>query len=295
MSDATASALLHEAEDDARKAQRGRFWRRVRRQPLGVIALIVLVLLAAAVWLGPLVYRTAPNRTDARNILKAPSAAHLLGTDELGRDVLARVLAGGRVSLSVGLLAMVVGLAIGMLAGGLAGYFRGRVEVVVMRLVDVFMAIPNFFLILVVVTAFGNHPVTVIVTVGIGFWAQMARVVHAEFVKVRGFEFVEAARALGATHPRTMLRHVMPQVAPQAIVLASLGVGWAILTEAGLSYLGLGIQPPLASWGNMLQNAQSYLWLKPELAIYPGLFIAVTVLAFNVLGNALRDVFDPRG
>lgn len=295
MSDVTASALLHEAEDDARKAQRGRFWRRVRRQPLGVIALVVLVLLAAAVWLGPLVYRTAPNRTDARNILKAPSAAHLLGTDELGRDVLARVLAGGRVSLSVGLLAMVVGLAIGMLAGGLAGYFRGRVEVVVMRLVDVFMAIPNFFLILVVVTAFGNHPVTVIVTVGIGFWAQMARVVHAEFVKVRGFEFVEAARALGATHPRTMLRHVMPQVAPQAIVLASLGVGWAILTEAGLSYLGLGIQPPLASWGNMLQNAQSYLWLKPELAIYPGLFIAVTVLAFNVLGNALRDVFDPRG
>lgn len=295
MSDVPATALLREGEDDARRGQRARFWRRVRRQPLGVIALVVLVILAAAVWLGPLVYQTAPNRTDARNILKAPTAAHPLGTDELGRDVLARVLAGGRVSLSVGLLAMVVGLAIGMLAGGLAGYFRGRVEVVVMRLVDVFMAIPNFFLILVVVTAFGNHPVTVIVTVGIGFWAQMARVVHAEFVKVRGFEFVEAARALGATHSRTMLRHVMPQVAPQAIVLASLGVGWAILTEAGLSYLGLGIQPPLASWGNMLQNAQSYLWLKPELAIYPGLFIAVTVLAFNVLGNALRDVFDPRG
>lgn len=294
MSD-VAGSLIQAGKDDARKAQRARFWRRVRRQPVGIVALAVLVLLAAAVWLGPLAYRTAPNRTDARNILKAPTAVHPLGTDELGRDVLARVLAGGRVSLSVGLLAMVVGLAIGTLAGGLAGYFRGRVEVVVMRLVDVFMAIPNFFLILVVVTAFGNHPVTVIVTVGIGFWAQMARVVHAEFVKVRGFEFVEAARALGATHPRTMLRHVMPQVVPQAIVLASLGVGWAILTEAGLSYLGLGIQPPLASWGNMLQNAQSYLWLKPELAIYPGLFIAVTVLAFNVLGNALRDVFDPRG
>ncbi len=294
MSDA-AGSLIQAGKDDARKAQRARFWRRVRRQPVGIVALAVLVLLAAAVWLGPLAYRTAPNRTDARNILKAPTAVHPLGTDELGRDVLARVLAGGRVSLSVGLLAMVVGLAIGTLAGGLAGYFRGRVEVVVMRLVDVFMAIPNFFLILVVVTAFGNHPVTVIVTVGIGFWAQMARVVHAEFVKVRGFEFVEAARALGATHPRTMLRHVMPQVVPQAIVLASLGVGWAILTEAGLSYLGLGIQPPLASWGNMLQNAQSYLWLKPELAIYPGLFIAATVLAFNVLGNALRDVFDPRG
>lgn len=278
----------------AHASSRRRFWGRVRRQPLGLAALLTLVVLTLAVSLGPLVYSVKPTRTDARNILKPPSAQHLLGTDELGRDVLARILAGGRVSLSVGLLSMAVALTIGTIAGGLAGYFRGRVEVIAMRLVDVFMAIPNFFLILVVVTAFGNHPLMVIVTVGIGFWAQMARVVHAEFVKVRSYEFVEAARALGATHPRTMVRHVLPQVAPQAIVLASLGVGWAILTEAGLSYLGLGIQPPLASWGNMLQNAQSYLWLKPELAIYPGLFIAVTVLAFNVLGNALRDVFDPR-
>lgn len=278
----------------ASAGRNAKLWKRIRRQPLGLVAFATLVLLTLAVAVGPLVYQVAPNRTDARNILKPPSAEHLLGTDELGRDVFARVLAGGRVSLSVGLLAMVVGLSIGTLAGGLAGYFRGRVEVVIMRLVDVFMAIPNFFLILVVVTAFGNHPLTVIVTVGIGFWAQMARVVHAEFAKVRGYEFVEAARALGATHPRTMLKHVLPQVIPQAIVLASLGVGWAILTEAGLSYLGLGIQPPLASWGNMLQNAQSYLWLKPELAIYPGVFIAVTVLAFNMLGNALRDLFDPR-
>ncbi len=276
------------------KGPRRRFWRRVRRQPLGVTAFVVLLLLVVTVALGPLLYRAEPNRTNPRATLSAPSAEHWLGTDELGRDVFARILAGGRVSMSVGLLAMAVGLSIGTVLGGLAGYFRGRVESLLMRLVDVFMAIPNFFLILVVVTAFGNHPVTVIVTVGIGFWAQMARVVHAEFAKVRSLEFVEAVRALGATHPRAMVRHVLPQVVPQAIVLASLGVGWAILTEAALSYLGLGIQPPLASWGNMLQNAQSYLWLKPALAIYPGLFIAVTVLAFNVLGNALRDVLDPR-
>lgn len=292
MTDSAATSAPQTAPEAS--ASSAKLWRKVRRQPLGIVALLLLVVLGVAVTLGPVIYAQAPNRTDARNTLKAPSAEHLLGTDELGRDVLARVLAGGRVSLSVGLLAMVVGLTIGTIAGGLAGYFRGRTEVMIMRLVDVFMAIPNFFLILVVVTAFGNHPITVIVTVGIGFWAQMARVVHAEFVKVRGYEFIEAARALGATHPRTMLKHVLPQVVPQAIVLASLGVGWAILTEAGLSYLGLGIQPPLASWGNMLQNAQSYLWLKPELAIYPGLFIAITVLAFNVLGNALRDMFDPR-
>lgn len=292
MADTSVTSSLQAAAEGRVGARK--LWRKVRRQPLGLVALLLLIVLGLAVTLGPVVYPQAPNRTDARNTLKAPSAEHLLGTDELGRDVFARVLAGGRVSLSVGLLAMVVGLTIGTIAGGLAGYFRGRTEVVIMRLVDVFMAIPNFFLILVVVTAFGNHPLTVIVTVGIGFWAQMARVVHAEFVKVRGYEFIEAARAMGATHSRTMLKHVLPQVVPQAIVLASLGVGWAILTEAGLSYLGLGIQPPLASWGNMLQNAQSYLWLKPELAIYPGLFIAITVLAFNVLGNALRDMFDPR-
>lgn len=275
------------------KSQR-RFWIRVRRSPVGVVALGVLAVLFLLVWAGPLFYRIAPDATDPLNILAAPGRLHPLGTDELGRDVLSRILSGGRVSLTVGLLSMLVGLSLGTLIGGLAGYFRGRVESVLMRLVDVFMAIPNFFLLLVVVTAFGNHPATVVVMVGVGFWAQMARVVYAEFSKYRGREFVEAMHALGASHPRIMLRHIFPQVLPQAIVLATLGVGWAILTEAALSYLGLGIQPPLASWGNMLQNAQAYLWSNPMLAIYPGICIAITVLAFNVMGNALRDLLDPR-
>jgi peptide/nickel transport system permease protein len=236
----------------------------------------------------------SPTRTNARSVLQAPSATHLLGTDELGRDVLARLLVGGRVSLAVGLFSMLVGLSLGIAIGGTAGYFGGAVESALMRLVDAFMAIPTFFLILVIVTSFGNHPVTVIVTVGLGFWAQMARVANAEFKRFRGREFVEASRALGGTHLRVMARHILPQVMPQAIVLATLGVGWAILTEAALSYLGLGIQPPLASWGNMLQNAQGYLWRAPILAVWPGLFIGLTVLAFNLLGNALRDVLDPR-
>lgn len=274
--------------------QAKRFWRRVRRQPIGVIAFVMLALLTLTVLIGPEIYHGEPNRTNPRSTLADPSSQYWLGTDDLGRDVFARLLVGGRVSLAVGLLAMAVGLAIGTLVGGLAGYFGGRLEALLMRLVDVFMAIPTFFLILVVVTSFGNHPITVIVTVGLGFWAQMARVVHAEFSKVRAFEFIEASRAIGAGHPRTIFRHMLPQVIPQATVLGTLGVGWAILTEAGLSYLGLGIQPPLASWGNMLQASQSYLWLKPVLAIYPGVFIALTVLCFNVLGNALRDILDPR-
>jgi peptide/nickel transport system permease protein len=271
-----------------------RLWRKVARRPVGILAFAVLVAILLAVTFGPSLVPHSPTRTNARSVLQAPSATHLLGTDELGRDVLARLLVGGRVSLAVGLFSMLVGLSLGIAIGGSAGYFGGTVESALMRLVDAFMAIPTFFLILVIVTSFGNHPVTVIVTVGLGFWAQMARVAYAEFKRFRGREFVEASRALGGTHLRVMARHILPQVMPQAIVLATLGVGWAILTEAALSYLGLGIQPPLASWGNMLQNAQGYLWRAPILAVWPGLFIGLTVLAFNLLGNALRDVLDPR-
>ena len=278
----------------AERRPRSRLWRKLRRSPLGLLALTVLVLMTALVVVGPMVYPHAPGRADALSTLQSPSAEHPLGTDELGRDVFARILAGGRVSLAVGLLSMLVGLTLGTLAGGTAGYFGGHTEAAVMRLVDVFMSIPAFFLILVIVTSFGNHPAVVIVTVGLGFWAQMARVVHAEFSRFRNSDFVEASHALGSSHSRVMLRHIFPQVLPQATVLATLGVGWAILTEAALSYLGLGIQPPLASWGNMLQNAQRYLFLNPVLAVWPGLFIAVTVLMFNLLGNTLRDVLDPR-
>jgi peptide/nickel transport system permease protein len=278
----------------ATRAPSGRVWRKLRRHPVGLAAFTVLILLYLAVLVGPFFYPLSPEATDPLNVLAPPSAAHPLGTDELGRDIASRLLSGGRISLSVGLLAMIVGLTLGLLVGGTAGYFRGRVEGVLMRLVDVFMAIPSFFLLLVIVTVFGSHPLTIIVTVGLGFWAQMARIVFAEFTSYRGRDFIEAMHALGASHLRIMVRHILPQVVPQAIVLATLGVGWAILSEAALSYIGLGIQPPLASWGNMLQNAQAYLYVNPMLAIYPGLCIAVAVLAFNLSGNALRDILDPK-
>ncbi len=274
--------------------QGSRLWRNMRRNPVDLIPLFILLSLILLVIVGPFFYPQDPERTNALNTLDSASQEHWLGTDELGRDVFARILSGGRVSLAVGLLSMLVGLSIGTVVGGLAGYFGGKLENVLMRLIDMFMAIPAFFLILVIVTSFGNHPAVVIITVGLAFWAQMGRVVHAEFRKFRNVEFVEASQALGGSHIRVMLKHIFPQVLPQAIVLASLGVGWAILTEAALSYLGLGIQPPLASWGNMLQNAQQYLFLKPILAIWPGLFIAITVLMFNLLGNSLRDWLDPR-
>lgn len=286
--------VLNAGRPAAPLSRRRKFFAKALRQPLGLIALAVLVLMVLLVVFGPAFLPHSPTRTNPLQTLQAPSGAHWLGTDELGRDVFARLVHGGRVSLAVGLFSMLVGLSIGIAVGGSAGYFGGRTESVLMRIVDTFMAIPAFFLILVIVTSFGNHPVMIVITVGIGFWAQMARSAHAEFKRFRRADFVEASRALGSQHLRLMLRHILPQVMPQATVLATLGVGWAILTEAGLSYLGLGIQPPLASWGNMLQNAQAYLFRAPILAVWPGLFIAITVLAFNVLGNALRDILDPR-
>ncbi|MBB6098586.1 peptide/nickel transport system permease protein [Deinobacterium chartae] len=263
--------------------------------PVSLTALILLALLYAFAFLGPFFYTASPTETNPLNTTANPSAAHWLGTDELGRDVLARLMYGGRITLLVSIVAMLVALVVGSAVGALAGYYRGWVETVLMRIVDAFMAIPTFFLILAALAVLGNSPPVVILMVGLGFWPQVARVVYAEVVKFRNFDFVEAERALGASSQRIIWRHIFPQTLPSTAVLVTLGIAWSILTETGLSYLGLGIQPPMASWGNMLQNAQTYFWIKPMLAVYPGVTIALAVLSFNLLGNVLRDLSDPRG
>lgn len=267
---------------------------RLLTHPVGLIAVTILALLYLTAFLGPLVYTASPITTDALNTTAAPSAQHLLGTDELGRDVFARLMYGGRITLMISIISMLVALTIGSLVGALAGYHRGWLETVLMRIVDTFMAIPSFFLILAALAVLGNSPPVVVLVVGLGFWPQVARIVHAEVTKIRNFDFVEAERALGASSNRIIWRHIFPQALPATAVLTTLGIAWSILTETGLSYLGLGIQPPLASWGNMLQNAQTYFWTKPALAVYPGLMIALAVLCFNLLGNVLRDLTDPR-
>ena len=270
-------------------------WRKLLRNPVGLGAAVILLLLYGAAFVGPLLYTVSPTLTDPLNSTADPSAGHPLGTDDLGRDVLARLLSGGRITLLISVVSMMVALSIGSLIGAMAGFYRGLTETVLMRLVDTFMAIPSFFLILAAISVLGNTPPVVVIVVGLGYWPQVARIVHAEVSKIRNFEFVEAGRALGASNNRLIWRHVFPQALPSAAVLTTLGIAWSILTETGLSYLGLGIQPPLASWGNMLQNAQTYFWTKPVLAVYPGVLIAVAVLCFNLLGNTLRDLTDPRG
>lgn len=289
-----ASGVLIKPVEQTGSARGRGVWARLRRHPIGLIALGVLVFIYLSVFLGPIVYSTSPDYASPGDVIAPPSSHAWLGTDELGRDELARLLHGGRVTLTVSLVAILVAMTLGSSIGALAGYFRGWVETVLMRLVDTFMAIPTFFLVLTELTVFGNSPPIVVLVVGLSFWSQVARVMFAEFVKYRNLEFVDSARALGASSGRIIVRHIFPQVLPSAITLTTLGIGWSILTETGLSYLGLGIQPPTASWGNMLQNSQSYMWTSPVLAVYPGVMIAITVLSFNLLGNALRDILDPR-
>ena len=269
-------------------------WRRFARNRASLVALVFLVAVHLAVTAGPTVVPYEPNDTSPRESLQGPSAQHLLGTDELGRDHLSRLLHGGRVTLSVGLFAMLVSLLVGTVVGGVAAFYGGWTDALLMRFTDAMMAIPSFFLVLVAITVIGNAPMNVIAVIGLTSWMVVARVVYAEVLTYRRREFVDAAEALGASPIRRIVRHVMPMTVPSLIVSSTLGVAYAILIETAISYLGLGIQPPVASWGNMLQNAQQYIWLSPGLAVWPGLLTMATVLAYNLVGDGLRDALDPK-
>ncbi|NOV04785.1 ABC transporter permease [Paenibacillus planticolens] len=270
-------------------------WKTVARlSPVGKLALFYLIIIHLFIVVAPWFLGHSPTDTDPLQVTQPASAQHWLGTDELGRDELARVVSGGQITLLVGLSAMALAVVLGGLLGSIAGFFGGTAEYIIMRIVDMMLSIPSFFLILIEITSFGNKPPVVILAVGLTYWPQMARIVHAEVLKWRNSSLVEAETTLGAGPWRILFRHVIPQTFSSIIVLATLGIGWAILAESGLSYLGLGIQPPLASWGNMLQHSQNYIWTAPELAIYPGVLILVTVLAYSLLGESLRDILDPK-
>lgn len=268
--------------------------RRLRRNPPAIIALAFLIAIHLVAVFGLSLLPVDPFLTNPLDSLKGSSAAHPLGTDEVGRDVLARLVLGSRVSLSVGFVAMVISVSAGVAVGAIAGYFGRWEDVVLMRFTDAMMALPTLFVILAALAVFGGGPVTTTVVIGLTAWMSVSRVVRGEFLRWRVTEFVDAARVIGARDGRIISRHILPQVVPSIIVAATLNVAFAILTESAISYLGLGIRPPLPSWGNMLQNAQIYIWSAPNLALYPGLLILATVLAYNFLGDGLRDALDPR-
>jgi peptide/nickel transport system permease protein len=283
------------------ESMRALIWRRFRRHPGAVAGSIVLGILVLSVLLAP--YSPYdPEKSDIGNKLQPPSLSHPFGTDQLGRDMLTRVLYGGRVSLRVGLMVMVITLIIGVPVGATAGYFGGWVDNVLMRITDAALTLPNL-LVLILLSAImrevefplfeRNNVVSIAVVIGLLSWMTVARLVRATFITLRETEFVVAARSIGAASPRIMMRHILPNAIGPIIVESTLGIGWAIMEEAGLSFLGFGIQPPTPSWGNLLSNAQTHLTKHPWLAIFPGLMIFLTIIAINYIGDGLRDAFDP--
>jgi peptide/nickel transport system permease protein len=269
-------------------------WQRLLRQPVAALSLLFLILLHVTVFAGPRVWTLSPQATDSINTLLHPSAEHPFGTDELGRDELSRLLQGGQVSLLVGFTAMLTATMLGVIVGATAGFYRGWGSAALMRITDAMLAIPSFFLIIAAVTVLGANPVTLVLIIGVTSWMAVARVMFGETLRWKAAEFVQAAESIGAGGAYVLVRHVLPQTYASIVVSATLGVGFAILAESAISYLGLGIQPPTASWGNMLQNAQQYVFTEATLAFYPGAIVTLVVLAYNFLGDGLRDALDPR-
>jgi peptide/nickel transport system permease protein len=269
------------------------WWTRLFRNPLTAGSIVLLVLLHVLVFAGPLAWPVPPQQTSALDALLPPGAGHPLGTDDLGRDELSRLLYGGQVTLLVGFAAMLTSTLLGLLVGAVAAYYSGWIDTLLMRFTDT-MTAPAFFLVVTVVVVLGPGPLTLIAVIGGTSWMQVARVIYGETLRFKSQDFVLAAEALGARRLSILARHILPQTIPSVVVSATLGIGFAVLTEAAVSYLGLGIQPPTPSWGNMLQNAQQYVWTSPMLAIFPGAVITLVVLAYNFLGDGLRDAIDPR-
>jgi ABC-type dipeptide/oligopeptide/nickel transport system permease subunit len=269
-------------------------WRRARRlRNLTIGALLVggLVTVAAlAPWIAP----HNPVRGELDDYLQAPSARYWFGTDTFGRDVFSRVVYGSRISLGVGVAVQASALTLGVGLGLLSGFYGGRVDNLIMRLSEIIFAFPGLLFAIAIMAVIGPSLYNVFIALGLVSWTSLARVVRGAVLAVKEEEFVEAARALGATNRRIILRHLLPNIVAPAIILVTLGIGGAILAEASLSFLGLGAQPPTPSWGSMLTVGRDYLTEAPWLSLYPGVAIFLTVMGFNLLGDGLRDLLDPR-
>jgi len=266
----------------------------LRRNQLALAGGVVVVFVAVLALLAPIIAPMDPNRYDVKKILDAPSGLHPLGTDQLGRDVLSRMLYGARVSLAVGFVSVGIATAIGIALGSLAGYHGGMTDAMVMRLVDLMLVFPRFFLLLAVLGFLRPSIWTIMAVIGLTGWMSVARLVRAEFLSLREREFVLWSQSIGASAFRIIWRHILPNAIAPVLVAITLGVPAAILAESGLSFLGLGVQPPHATWGNILSEGKDAIEIGWWLSVYPGLAILVTVLSYNLLGEGIRDALDPR-
>ncbi len=272
----------------------GRAWiPELRRNPIGVVGALIVLFDVAVAFLGPLVWRIDYS-SQAWSRLLPPSWANPMGTDELGRDTLARIIHGSLVSLQVGAVSVLIALALGLTVGLVAGYYQGSLDAFLMRFVDITFAFPGLVLAIVIAGLLGPSRTNAMIAIGVVYAPAFARVVRGSVLSVMSLPYVEAARAVGGSARRIMLRHVLPNIMAPLIVMVTVYLSTAILSEAALSFLGLGTQPPEPSWGGMLNASRSYMELAPWMAIFPGAAIMVVILGFNFLGDGLRDVLDPR-
>lgn len=270
------------------------FWKNFRHNRFAVMGGCVVLLLFAVSLLAPFITPWDPHAIDAYHVLLPPSADHWFGTDELGRDVFTRVIYGARISLKVGFVSVGIAVAIGVVLGLVSGFYGGFIDTVIMRFVDIMLCFPTFFLILAVIAFLEPSIWYIMAIIGLTGWMGVARLVRAEVLSLRERDFILAARALGASDGRIIFRHILPNALSPVLVSATLGVAGAILTESALSFLGIGVQPPTPSWGNILTSGKDYIEFGWWLSLFPGLAILVTVLAYNLLGEGIRDALDPR-
>ena len=270
------------------------FWKRFKQNRLAAAGGMMVLLLFIVAALAPLISPYDPNEIDRNSILEPPGANHILGTDDLGRDVLSRMVYGSWISLAVGFVAVGIATIIGIIFGALSGYYGGWTDRIIMRFVDIMLSIPTFFLILAVIAFIGPSIWNIMIIIGLTSWMGVARLVRAEFLSLKEREFVLAARAIGAGDIRIIFSHIMPNSMSPVFVSAVLGVAAAILVESALSFLGLGVQPPTPSWGNILTLGKDNIEIAWWLSVFPGLAILFTVLAYNLVGEGLRDALDPR-
>ena len=268
--------------------------RDVARNRLALTGLIILIPMFLCAIFAPFVSPHNPVEPDLKNVLAGPSLSHPFGTDMLGRDVLSRVIYGSRISLLVGFVSVGIATLIGLVLGALSGYYGGVIDELIMRFVDLMMCFPTFFLILAVIAFLEPSIWNIMVVIGLTGWMGISRLVRAEFLSIKGKEFVLAARAQGLPNRKIIFGHVLPNALAPVYVVATLGVGGAILTESALSFLGIGVQPPTASWGNILAQAKDNIEIAWWLSLYPGLAIFLTVMGYNLLGEGLSDILDPR-
>ncbi len=266
----------------------------LRKYFMLIIGLFFVLTMAFLAIFAPLIAPYDPNALHLDAILLPPGEAHLLGTDQLGRDVFSRLLYGGRISLWVGFVAVGISVSIGLVLGLISGYFGGFIDEAIMRGVDVMLCFPSFFLILAVIAFLEPSLTNIMIVIGLTSWTSVARLVRAEALSLRERDYVSAARLSGAGSMRIMCVHILPNALSPVLVSATLGIAGSILLESSLSFLGLGVQPPTASWGNMLLEGKNVLEIAPWLSLYPGLAILITVFGYNLLGESLRDILDPR-